>query len=269
MRRPLTPGQKRKLLDAIETPEFKPSTYAVESVRDKMDIGRFTTTGWIPPPHLSDEAWLRMGVTLQEIEHATPWWWADWWLARKSRDLPPNWTGPSRRTLDNGKVVASAFPLSRRWETVEFSHYVELTSLSEAEQDLLLNWCAAAEAQFAAGKSTSRPSVRALRAEKQRRATPKLPPPKPPQSPPTPPALPSARPLKVTPPPAVRPPPEPEIEPPPPPPADITIPVTIQFPADLHEWATRQAVSKATTLDDWVLGLAQWAWSRSKWERDR
>jgi hypothetical protein len=86
MKRP-TPRQLRKLRDVTEVAEFTSSTH-IETLRERMDVGLFSATGWTPPRDLSADSWRRMGATLQGIENALPWWWGDWWAARGSRELP-------------------------------------------------------------------------------------------------------------------------------------------------------------------------------------
>jgi hypothetical protein len=167
-----------------------------------MDRGKFTPVGWIAPTSkLSQDGWLQTGATIAALERATPWFWADWWLARGIGDqLPADWTGPEQRTLDNYASVARRFPVSRRRESVSFAHHVELAALPPDEQEEWLDWC----------NKPSRPSVKALRLERRRRAdkplpgpssppTPSLPPPVPASSPPPPALLPVVPPITSAP----------------------------------------------------------------------
>ena len=261
MRRP-TPRERRKVLDATEVAEFVPSTHS-EMLRDQLDIGTYRAAGWIAPTSLSEDGWRKTGAALAGVERATPWWWGDWWNARNvGRVLPEGWTGPSLSTLGSYATVAKAFPLSRRRETVPFGHHAELTSLSEEEQDSLLNWCDAAH----------RPSVAALRAERKRREIAKLPSPPPPKQPPPPPKqppppmqpppptstpqrieLPSALPLKVELSAPVSLPPPKALPDAPPATGDISVPVTVFVPEELHAFALEDAASKGLSLSDWIV----------------
>jgi hypothetical protein len=235
------------MLKDFEPPEFTPPTHA-ETVRDLMDRGDFTPVGLIMRSDLSDEGWLHLGATLLKIQGATPWWWADWWLAQGSRLLPDDWRGPAQHTLDNQATAARAFPISRRRETVSLAHHGEVAHLPETEQDEMLDWCTA-----------TRASLHALRAEKQRRAAAKLPPPLPPlriEPPPSSPAW-------VEPPESVSPsviqPPEPPVKPLPPT-DDIAIPVMLYVPPELHAWLTEGAADEGMQFDAWGVEL----WWRAK-----
>jgi hypothetical protein len=160
-----TPHQRRKALEATEVVEFTPSAH-VETLRDRMERGTYTKVGWIPPPHLSDEGWLKTGITMLDIWRAAPWFLADWYATRTAAEaehlLKSDWEGPAVHTLQNYASVAMAYPHSRRRENISFAHHAELVALPEAMQDELLDWCA----------SPQRPSVRELRLEKARRLAP-------------------------------------------------------------------------------------------------
>jgi hypothetical protein len=239
VRRPLTPGQRRKILDATEPPEFTPATRP-ETLRDRMDLGTFTPVGWTPPPsQLSYDGWVRTGTTILILERATPWLWGDWWLARDSRVLPDDWVGPDQRTLDNYATVSRSYPIHARRETVSFKHHAELTALDEKERNDLLDWCA----------SPQRPSVAELRLEKRQRELVKLPPAKPaPQiklpkgEPPTPLKVLRVEPLVVE-----------------PPADDITLPVTLFLSAELNAQATAAADNEDIPLTTWIVGLIEQA----------
>jgi hypothetical protein len=152
----------RRAFDATEPAEFTPSTSMV-TLPGLMDRGSFTPCGWIAPASLSTEGWLQTGDAIRALERATPWLWADWYLAGgDTRILPLGWDGPERRTLENYAAVAKRFPISRRRELISFKHHAELVALPESMQDELLDWCA----------SPQRPSVRELRLEKARRLAP-------------------------------------------------------------------------------------------------
>jgi hypothetical protein len=157
-----TPRQRRKALEAAEVAEFTPSTSMV-TLPGLMDRGSFTLCGWIAPASLSTEGWLQTGNAILALERATPWLWADWYLAGgDTRILPLGWDGPDRRTLENYASVAKRFPISRRRDLISFKHHAELVALPEAVQNELLDWCARPQ----------RPSVRELRLEKARRLAP-------------------------------------------------------------------------------------------------
>jgi hypothetical protein len=128
-------------------------------------------TGSLVPVDLSQNVWADVGRGLCRIDSSSRWWFADWWIggsvangARRALVDSDDWQGPAFQTCMNGGLVARAFPTSRRREVLTFGHHAELLHLPANEADALLDW---AEETVAA---TDRPrSVRALRAERQRR----------------------------------------------------------------------------------------------------
>jgi hypothetical protein len=197
-----------------------------------MDRGAFTATGWTPPPQLSDTGWLETGDVILTLERATPWMWADWWLARDRRALPDDWAGPDQHTLDNYAVVARAFPFPDRREKVSFGHHAVLTSLPSKEREEWLDWC----------EQPHRPSISDLRNERSHRQiaaqTTRVEPEQPPPWSPSPPA-------------------PPEILPPLslPPPAEITNMVHLSLPADLYGRAHEAAIKADKSLARWIVDL--------------
>lgn len=230
MKRP-TPRQLRKVLDAVGVPEFTPSTQ-VETLRDKMDIGTFAAIGWVPPSNLSDDTWLRTGKTILSFERAMPWLWGDWYNARTSlqaeRLLRHDWSGPGLHTLQNYASVARSYPHSLRREFLSYTHHAALVALESTERQEMLDWCS----------TPQRPSVVELREELRRRAAPK-----PPQTEPPP------MPLRVDPPSE----PDPKIELPMS--DDVSIPITLYVPADLHARSTKSAAAEGMTLYKWIIWL--------------
>ena len=136
------------------------------SLPDRLRSGIFTRTGWMPPERLSGEQWLETATTFIEIKEATPWWWADWWVAGKEGaegfDLAkvndPAWRGPNRHTLENYASVARAYLPSRRREGLSLAHHEAALGLPEDQRDSLLDWA-----------EQNKASVAVLRAEKRRR----------------------------------------------------------------------------------------------------
>jgi len=208
-----------------------------------MDRGTFLPTGWVPPPGLSADGWLSTGHTPLMLEVATAWYWGDWWLAAEnSRQLPDDWYGPDRRTLDNYASICRRFAVHTRREDVPFKHHAEVASLPAAEREALLGWC-----------EQHRALIPELREERRRRAAALLPPKPKPTPPPAPtPAAPPPKPPagrgRGEAPPAVvlpRDPPRPEID----------VPVTIYIPEHLHLWAVEAAEADDKSLAYWIIGL--------------
>ena len=128
--------------------------------------GRVLRMGWELPPDLPEEDWREAGTFLGKIERSWPWLVGDWWRygerygRRAEIVLADDWNGPRHQTCRNVAVVCEAFDVSRRRDTLGFSHHAEVAALSPAEADALLDW---AEEPIA---TTGKPrSTRELRRE--------------------------------------------------------------------------------------------------------
>jgi hypothetical protein len=245
-----TAAQRRKLLDAATVAEFKPAATEIVTLPGLMDRGTFTPRGWVAPDNLSKDGLQQVGLSILSVQRATPWLWADWYIAGGDVDRLRRNDAPNKRTIENYASVAKRFPFSRRSEHVSFTHHAELITLPVKLQDELLEWCA----------SRQQPSVKELRFEIKERTAPKLPPPKKVEPPPE--AFPAAVELPRV---------AAEILPPDPivvvddvtTGADIgidedtNIAVTIMLPAKLHAALALRAEANAMSLSAWVVRLAQ------------
>jgi hypothetical protein len=96
---------------------------------------------------LTYEEWTKLGSSLAQVEHATNWWFGDWWVygahrygERKYLTDLNTWTGPSfQASMDAGSVCRS-FETSRRREVLSFNHHRAVMSLAQSLADELLNW---------------------------------------------------------------------------------------------------------------------------------
>jgi hypothetical protein len=130
-----------------------------------------TPCGMRLPKRLSLEDWAAVGRELGKQQNALQWQIGDWWILsdhsygeRSSLVETEDWTGPAYSTCANVGTVCKAFELSRRRESLSFSHHLEVADLPPQQADELLNWAAEP-----LGQGSQRRSVRDLREEKGRR----------------------------------------------------------------------------------------------------
>jgi hypothetical protein len=90
------------------------------------------------------EHWTAIGAKIAAQADASSWWLGDWLVfgerqfeARYTRAISS--TGLEYKTLRNYAVVARRFPVSRRRDTLSFSHHAELSSLDDVEQERWLD----------------------------------------------------------------------------------------------------------------------------------
>jgi hypothetical protein len=132
--------------------------------RDLGLRGRALRMGWELPPSLSEEDWREAGALLGKIKRSLLWWVGDWWRQRERYGRRAevvsagDWDGPSHQTCRNAAVVCEAFDVSRRRDTLSFSHRVEVAALPSAEADARLDW--AEEPVAATGKPRSTRELR-------------------------------------------------------------------------------------------------------------
>lgn len=97
------------------------------------------------------EVWAAFGETLKQVEGAVHWWIGDWLnfgeakYGEKYAQIIED-TGFAYATVRDDKWVASRFEVSRRRDSLSYSHHKEVAGLDEAEQDRLLD--AAIEGQY-------------------------------------------------------------------------------------------------------------------------
>ena len=131
------------------------------------------------PADLDHARWCEIGADLRRLDRAVAWWVGDWWAfgehrygARREITEEPGWQGPAYQTCANAAAVCRAFEVSRRRETLSFSHHETVAALAPAEQD---RWLDEADREGwsrrelrAAVHSTKRPIVRSLKSPTRR-----------------------------------------------------------------------------------------------------
>jgi N6-adenosine-specific RNA methylase IME4 len=110
-----------------------------------------TPAGLVLPETLTVEDWADVGRALGRAERSVMWWIGDWWAfgdrysrARTQLVRSDEWDGPSLETCRNAAVVAARFKVSRRRDTLGFTHHAEVAALPADDADALLD---AAEAE--------------------------------------------------------------------------------------------------------------------------
>ncbi|MCA1572671.1 MAG: LmbU family transcriptional regulator [Chloroflexi bacterium] len=108
-----------------------------------------TETSWRPRGELTFEQWVDAGATLQKLARSVQWLLGDWLAYGEKRygetyaqaiDL----TGLEYQTVADAAWVASKVELSRRRESLSWSHHKEIAALEPADQD---EWLDRAEAE--------------------------------------------------------------------------------------------------------------------------
>lgn len=103
---------------------------------------------WIPERELEHPEWLAAGRRLGAIGRCSQWWIGDWirygtarWGEKYAQAAKV--TGYDPKSLRNLAYVASRFDLSRRRDTLSWSHHAELAVLEPGEQDRWLELASA------------------------------------------------------------------------------------------------------------------------------
>jgi len=110
--------------------------------------GSLNATGLELRPGLSVQEWTTVGTALARVDRAYRWWVGDW-LNYGDGEYGEMYTealattGLEYSSLSNCRLVASAIGVSRRRETLSWSHHLEVVSLDLDEQD---EWLERAEA---------------------------------------------------------------------------------------------------------------------------
>jgi len=95
-------------------------------------------------PEETELEWVNYGIALGRVARLAMWEIGDWWnrgerYGRRVQIVTdPEWTGPAYGTCRNAGMVAAKFSLSRRRDTICFSHYQELASLEPEAADVWL-----------------------------------------------------------------------------------------------------------------------------------
>jgi hypothetical protein len=106
-----------------------------------------TEVSWVARRQLSASDWVRQGRTLGSLGRAVGWWLGDWLRYGSAHygeryAMAARITGYDKQTLMNMTYVASRFEVSRRRESLSFSHHAELAPLTQAAQE---SWLQRAE----------------------------------------------------------------------------------------------------------------------------
>lgn len=110
----------------------------------RRPANRRMQVGWRAPSTMDHREWIAAGQRFGEYGRISNWWIGDWLRYGTSR-----WgekyveaariTGLEPKTLRNIVYVASAFELSRRRDTLTWSHHAEVAGLDASQQDLWLD----------------------------------------------------------------------------------------------------------------------------------
>lgn len=124
----------------------------------------FTSTGLALPKDLTFDDWQAVGVSLLNVERGINWAIGDWLNYGQSRygakyTAAVEATGRDVQTLMNVAWVASRFTISRRRETLSWSHHAEVAGMEPRQADAILK---EAE-QLGWSRSELRGAMRALR----------------------------------------------------------------------------------------------------------
>jgi len=114
---------------------------------------------WLGHADLTVDEWQSYGPRIGVLSKSTNWWLGDWVRFGQRRydrryHHAAELTGYDEQTLMNLAYVAGRFEISRRRETVSWSHHAELAKLDVPDQELWLSRVASGDL-----------SVRKLRAE--------------------------------------------------------------------------------------------------------
>ncbi|MEV7185716.1 LmbU family transcriptional regulator [Kitasatospora sp. NPDC093102] len=121
----------------------KPAKSAANT-RTVFDTSDFVTRrGLLLPQRISFDKWVGIGSYLSNVVSASTWCLGDWLVYGEAsfngryRDAI-ELTSLDYQTLRNHAWVARRFPMSRRRDSLSFTHHAEVASLSEPEQDFWL-----------------------------------------------------------------------------------------------------------------------------------
>jgi hypothetical protein len=99
-----------------------------------------STVAWVPNADLAHPEWIAAGRRLGSIGRCSQWWVGDWlrygtvrWGEKYVEAAKI--TGYDPKSLRNIAYVASRYELSRRRDSLSWSHHAELAMLDPAEQD--------------------------------------------------------------------------------------------------------------------------------------
>lgn len=106
----------------------------------RLSHSSLTGVAWISGRELAFSDWVLQGRRLGIVSRSAQWWVGDW-LTYGNRRYGDTYvkaakiTGYDVQSLMNMAYVASRFEISRRRETVSWSHHATLAALAPADQD--------------------------------------------------------------------------------------------------------------------------------------
>jgi hypothetical protein len=105
---------------------------------------RTTAVAWLGHAELTVDEWQRFGPRIGLLSKSTNWWLGDWVRFGQRRydqryRAAAELTGYDEQTLMNLAYVANRFAISRRRETLSWSHHAEVAKLESESQDFWLN----------------------------------------------------------------------------------------------------------------------------------
>ncbi len=131
--------------------------------------GTATAVALTLPDDLTELKWRRIGEHLGVADRAVGWWIGDWWNSgerygnRVGIVSAPDWKGPDYKTCRNCGTVAAKFDVSRRRDTLPFTHHAEVVTLDGEEAARLLG-----QAEGVYAETGKLPPSRMLRQEVKR-----------------------------------------------------------------------------------------------------
>ncbi|MFI5525192.1 LmbU family transcriptional regulator [Streptomyces platensis] len=121
-----------------------PHPVAASAAGNQLGLGvQFHKSGLVFTTKQSLSAWEKVGANLFSFANSSAWWIADWLVYGEStfhdRYVEAiRQTSLSYQTLRNYTWVAREFPLSRRRQSLSFSHHLEVVALEQPQQDYWL-----------------------------------------------------------------------------------------------------------------------------------
>jgi hypothetical protein len=132
--------------------------------------GALNAVGWRPDADLDQHAWAVAGRRMSAIDRASQWWIGDW-LRYGTERWGEKYTQAARITgydvpsLRNMAWLASEFEISRRRDTLTWSHHAAVAALEPEQQDTWLDRASEEHLSVADLRGEIRTHQRAGRAE--------------------------------------------------------------------------------------------------------
>mgnify|MGYP001561316687 CR=1 FL=1 len=124
----------------------------------------YTATALVLPLGMAFEEWAGLGRSLQQMGRSVRWWVGDW-LAYGEKHYGQTYTqaveatGRKNQDLMNMNWVSSQVEISRRRDTLSWSHHAEVAALPPAEQDAFLAQAEAEGLTVAGLRQAIRPTI--------------------------------------------------------------------------------------------------------------